>query len=240
MPNARQTNTHEPPLAAPAGPKIVGELAGLLQIPRLALRGPRLAFLPRGDQTVVCFPGFGTGDVFTAPLRGALRSLGHKPYGWGFGINRGDVEGMIDTVQTMVERQADRAGRPVALIGWSLGGIFAREVARENPEVVTRVITYGTPVIGGPRYTRGAAAYGEEQVTHIESVVEERNQIPIRRPVTAIHTRTDGIVDWRACIDTFSPDVENIEVSSTHAGMGIDPDVWSLIARRLAETTADT
>lgn len=231
------TPTGQPALAAPEGPKILGEIAGLLQLPRLALRGPQLALLPRGNQTVVCFPGFGTGDIFTAPLRGALRSLGHRPYGWGFGINRGEVEGMIDRVTEMVGGRVDDSGRPAALIGWSLGGIFAREVARDAPELVSRVITYGTPIIGGPRYTRGASVYGEEQVAHIEAVVEERNQIPIERPITAMHTTSDNIVDWRACIDTFSPDVENIEVTSTHAGMGIDPDVWSIIARRLAIAT---
>lgn len=228
------------PLAAPEGPKIIGELAGLLQLPRLALRGPQLALLPRGKQTVICFPGFGTGDIFTAPLRGALRSLGHRPHGWGFGINRGEVEGMIDKVTHMVHDRVQRTGRPAALIGWSLGGIFAREVARDEPALVSRVITYGTPVIGGPRYTRGAAVYGEDQVTHIETVVEERNRIPINRPITALYTTSDNIVDWRACIDTFSPDVENLEVSSTHAGMGIDPDVWSIIARRLANEEGDS
>ncbi len=224
----------EPPFAAPAGSKIMGELAGLLQFPRLAIRSPLLALLPRGNQTVVMFPGFGTGDIFTAPLRGALRTLGHRPYGWGFGINRGDVQGTVDRVSEMVRERAERAGGPVALIGWSLGGIFAREVARDAPELVTRVITYGTPVVGGPRYTRGATTYGEEQVAHIESVVEERNQIPINRPITAIYSQSDSIVDWRACIDGFSPEVENIEVRSTHVGMGIDPDVWSIVAKRLA------
>lgn len=228
------------PLSAPDGSKLISEMAGLMQLPRLAIRGPKLALLPRGDQTVICFPGFGTGDLFTAPLRGALRSLGHRTFGWTFGINRGDVQGMIEQVSEMVATRVERAGRPVALVGWSLGGIFAREVARDSPEFVTRVITYGTPVVGGPRYTRGAAVYGEEQVAHIESVVEDRNRIPIERSITAIHTRADNIVDWRACIDDFSPDVENIAVRSTHSGMGIDPDVWTIVAERLADIGPNT
>ncbi len=228
--------TTDPSFAVPDGSKFVGELAGLLQFPRLAVRGPLLALLPRGNQTVVTFPGFGTGDIFTSPLRAALRALGHRPFGWGFGINRGDVEEMIDRVSQMVRERADEAESPVALIGWSLGGIFAREIARDAPDLVTRVITYGTPVIGGPRYTRGADAYGAEQLAHIESVVDERNQIPIDRPITAIYSRADSIVDWRACIDTLSPLVENVEVRSTHVGMGIDPDVWSIIAKELARS----
>lgn len=224
--------------AAPTGPKIVRELAGLVQIPRLIMRAPSFLGLPRGNQTIVAFPGFGTGDLFTLPLRSTLRSLGHRPHGWGLGINTGEVEGLLDSVTHRVEQRAEKAGTPVALIGWSLGGIFAREVARDRPDLVSRVITYGTPIFGGPRFTRGAAAYGEEKVTQIEDVVNERNQIPIERPVSAFYTRSDGIVDWRACIDTISPDVENIEVRSTHAGMSIDPDVWEVIAHRLAATTS--
>ena len=219
---------------APTGSKLLGEIAGVLQVPRLAFRTPQLLRLPRGDQTVMAFPGFGTGDAFTLPLRSALRALGHTPFGWGFGVNTGEVEEMLDSVTLSVEQRAEQTGARLALIGWSLGGIFAREVARDRPDLVTQVITYGTPIFGGPRFTRGAKVYGEDKVSQIEVVVNERNLIPIQRPITAFHTEADAIVDWRACIDTISPDVENIKVQSTHIGMGIDPDVWEIIGRRLA------
>lgn len=222
-------------LAAPTGPKISRELLGLVQVPRLAMRSPKLIDLPRGDQTVVAFPGFGTNDLFTFPLRSALSALGHTTFGWGFGVNKSQVEEMLDSATAMVERHVDATGQPAALIGWSNGGVFAREVARDRPDLVTRVLTYGTPVVGGPKYTRGVALFSDKEVDRIDAVVAERNLIPIERPITAFYSRADVIVDWRACIDAFSPDVENIEVRSTHAAMGIDPDIWERIALRLAE-----
>ena len=155
--------------------------------------------------------------------------------GWGLGRNRGDVEADLPAVRELSERVAADAGRPIVMIGWSLGGVFAREVARDRPESVSRVITYGTPVVGGPRYTRSASAYGEARVARIEERIEERETTPIERPITAFYSRSDGVVDWRACIDTTSPDVENVEVRSTHIGMTIDPDVWSAIAHLLAD-----
>lgn len=229
------TTEHSVELAAPSGPKLAREVAGLLQLPRLALRTPRLVGLPRGEQTVVAFPGFSTNDLFTLPLRTALRALGHRPFGWGFGTNRAEVEAMLPPVIEMVERRVDETGRPAALIGWSNGGVFAREVARDRPDLVTRVLTYGTPVVGGPKYTRGAALYPADEIDRIDAVIAERNLVPIERPITAFYSQSDAIVDWRACIDTFSPDVENIEVRSTHAGMSIDPDIWERIAKRLAD-----
>ncbi len=219
--------------AAPTTSKL-RELTGLREIPRLALRTPWLLGLPRGSQTVVAFPGFSTNDLFTLPLRAGLRGLGHRPFGWGFGVNRAEVEDMLDPVTAMVERRVEQTGQPAALIGWSNGGVFAREVARDRPDLVTRVFTYGTPIFGGPKYTRGAQFYPADELDRIEHVVSERNEIPIERPITAFYSKNDSIVDWRACIDDFSPDVENIQVSSSHASMGIDPDIWEPIAHRLA------
>lgn len=229
-----QTQQHDQRFTAPTGPKLAKELLGVLQIPRLLLRAPKLATLPRGSQTVVVFPGFGTNDATTLPLRSTVRALGHQPYGWGFGINRAEVEAKLDDVIAMVERRVTESGQPCALIGWSNGGIFAREVARDRPELVTRVITFGTPVFGGPKYTRGASQYSNAEIARLEQVIAERNQIPIQRPITSIYSQADAVVDWRACIDDFSPDVENIEVRSPHAGMLIDPDVFRIIAHRLA------
>lgn len=219
--------------AAPTQSKL-NELAGLREIPRLLLRAPRLAGLPRGSQTVIAFPGYSTNDAFTLPLRSGLCALGHRTFGWGFGVNHAEVEKMLGDVIKMVERRVEQTNRTAALIGWSNGGVFAREVARDRPDLVNQVITYGTPIFGGPKYTRGAQFFDSDEIDRIAQVVERRNRIPIERPITAFYSKNDAIVDWRACIDDFSPTVENIEVSSTHASMGIDPDVWEAIARRLA------
>lgn len=209
-------------------------MKGLVQLPRLAMRAPKLVSLPRGSQTAIVFPGFSTNDLASLPLRRALQSLGHRPFGWGFGTNRAEVESLLAPVTAMVERRVDQFGQPAALIGWSNGGVFAREVARDRPDLVSRVITYGTPIHGGPKYTRGVSLYSDAEVERISKVVDERNREPIERPITAFYSTADAIVDWRACIDTINPDVENIKVSSTHTGMVIDPDIWATIAQRLA------
>lgn len=170
-----------------------------------------------------------------APLRHYLRRQGHDARGWGLGVNTGDPERDVEILAPMVERLAERAGRPVALVGWSLGGTVARETARAMPDAVSQVITYGTPVIGGPSYTIGARAAGEAENARIHALIDELDRTnPIQVPITAIFTRRDRIVDWPASIDRTSANVEHVEVRSTHAGMGIDPDVWEAVATRLA------
>ena len=130
---------------------------------------------------------------------------------------------------------------PVSLVGWSLGGVVAREVAREHPDAVRRLITYGTPVIGGPTFTVGADAYGADECARITQLTETLDRTrPITVPVTTIYTRRDGIVTWQACLDHASRDVEHVEVGSTHLGLGVDPDVWSVVATRLAHPVRAT
>ena len=226
------------PYAAPEGSLLRAELRFFREIPRLARHLPGLRRIPHGNRLVVAFPGFRTGDRATWPLRTYLGTLGHECHGWGIGTNRGEVADDLDTIIGVVERHVDRTGVPAAVIGWSLGGVFAREVARDRPELVTRVFTFGTPVVGGPRYTRSATAYTPERLDEIEAQINERNQIPIERPITAIHSRYDAAVDWRACIDDHSPNVENIEVESCHTGHIIDPDIWRIIGERLADGSA--
>ena len=151
--------------AAPGGPKLSRELRSILELPRLARHATSLIRLPRGNQTAMVFTGWGTSDLFMAPLRSTLRSLGHEPHGWGLGFNAGEVEALLPSIEYSVAHLAATADGPITLIGWSLGGIFAREVARNRPDLVQQVITYATPVYGGPKYTRGARAYDQEPVS---------------------------------------------------------------------------
>ena len=111
--------------------------------------------------------------------------------------------------------------------------MLAREVARDNPESVRSVTTYGTPVVGGPRFTTAAGLYTGSQLDVIAKMITEREQTPIIPPVTAIYSRNDGVVAWRACLDPFDNEAEHVEVRSTHLGMGLDPDVWYAVADRL-------
>ena len=217
-------------LAAPTRRQARRELLAMREPFRLAasLRG-LLARRAAAPQPVVTVPGFGADDGSMAPLRRYLRRLGHQPEGWGLGRNNGEVETLRDELGARI---ADRTDRPV-LIGWSLGGVIAREVARDLPDVVGGVVTYGTPLIGGPRYTRAAGVYPNERIDEIERLIIEREQVPITVAVTAIYSRNDGIVAWEACIDPYPNNIEHIEVRSSHLGMSLDPDVWRIVAERL-------
>ena len=154
---------------------------------------------------------------------------------------RKDFEDVVQSFRHFLLREpAPRAGKFDASEKFEYWGLFAGGLVMSVtgvilvfPELVSQVVTYGTPVVGGPKYTRSAASYGPDQVEAIEQTVAERNTIPITRPITAIHSRLDGIVDWLACIDDFSPDVRNVEVRSSHVGMGLDPDVWQIAAEAL-------
>jgi pimeloyl-ACP methyl ester carboxylesterase len=227
-------------LGRPGGPPsaraVLAELGSGLAAARLAGALPRLLTAPRGDgHPVVDIPGWKAPELSGAPLRAYLRALGHDARGWGFGTNTGDPRRDVERLGRRVLELADASGSTVSLVGWSLGGVIAREVARQHPDAVRGVITYGTPVVGGPAHTAVARAYAPEAGVAARAVAERLDAgSPIRVPLTAVFSRRDGIVSWRACIDRSSPHVEHVEVSSTHLGMGIDPDVWELVAHRLA------
>lgn len=224
-------------LSPPSRGALLGEALGFLEPARLALRGPRLARAPRGrGQTVVTVPGFGTNDQWLWPLRRYLAWLGYRVEGWGLGRNDGRVGELLPRLGDRVAALADRTGAPVRLVGWSLGGYLARETARDRPAAVHRVVTFGAPVVGGPKYTATAGYYRRHgfDVDAIEARVAEREHVPLAVPVTAIYSKRDGIVAWRACIDHASAGVEHVEVAATHLGMGFSPEVFELVADRLS------
>ena len=219
---------------------LFGEARTVFEPLRSAIALPRLLQrVPKGNgEAVVVFPGYGTNDAATALLRGYLSNRGYACSGWGLGLNGGDVEALLEPATASVQRHlAARADRSKAvLIGWSLGGVIAREIARDSPELVQQVITFGTPVVGGPKYTVSAAAYRERGVDLdvLEAQIAERNTIPIQAPISAIFSKSDGVVNWRSAIDYFSPDVDHIELDAAHAGLVINPDVWEITAQTIA------
>lgn len=230
------TTTLERPSGPPSTRMALGELGSALSGLRLAGALPRLSAAPRGDgHLVVDIPGWKAPELTGAPLRRYLRRLGYDARGWGFGTNIGDTSRDVERLAERVVELVDETGMPASLVGWSLGGVVAREVARLHPEAVRRVITYGTPVRGGPTHTTVARAYsrGPDPDGHREAQRLDAAS-PIGVPLTAMFSRRDGVVAWQACIDHTSPSVEHVEVFSTHIGMGIDPDVWGIVADRLA------
>jgi pimeloyl-ACP methyl ester carboxylesterase len=190
-------------------------------------------------EPLIVVPGFATDDTWTARLRSFLTSIGYEVRGWGLGRNDGRVPQLIPAIVGQTEKLAIEFGRPVRLIGWSLGGYLVREAARERPDLVERVITLGAPVVGGPAYTASAPMYVKKgyDLEEIAATVREREDRPITVPVFAVFSRSDGVVAWRSCIDTFdNPHVEHHEVVSTHLGMVNSPRVFHLVADLLASS----
>ena len=194
----------------------------------LAMKSSR-AVHPR---TAILLPGFGAGPRSMRVMEAFLRRRGHHVRDWGLGPNTGDVRRLRAQLQPVVEQAIAARGEPVVLVGWSLGGYIAREYARERPEGIRRIVTLGSPVIGGPRYTATAEWYRSQghDLAAMEQAVKDRYATPLQVPVTAIYSRRDGIVAWRACIDHWSPHVRHIEVNETHVGLGFAPRVLATVA----------
>lgn len=226
----------ERPLRAPSRLKMLGEVRSVGELARLLMAAPSLRDAPRGDgRVVVCSPGYLAPETSMTPMRQWLRFLGHDARNWGQGRNHGHVPRLVVGVIDRVTRLVADSGRPVDLVGWSLGGVVSREVARERPDLVRRVVTYGSPLVGGGRHTVFAPMYDDETMNVAAERAARRDaERPLQVPVTAIWTRQDGIAHWQACVDRTTPNVTNVEVGSTHLGLGLDPDVWRTVAEALA------
>jgi pimeloyl-ACP methyl ester carboxylesterase len=198
---------------------------------------PWLSRLPRGDgHPVLVFPGMGASDVTTLPLRRFLQGLGYVTQAWGQGLNFGPRPGVIERSAADLRALAERHGQPVSLIGWSLGGIYARELAKRHPAESRCVVTLGTPFTGHPRATNAWRIYElltGSKVGDESMMAEIRKAPPV--PTTSIYSRTDGIVSWRCSLNEPGPLVENIEVHASHVGMGMNPLALYAVADRLAQ-----
>ena len=198
---------------------------------------PWLNRLPVGDgHPVVVFPGLGAADMSTAPLRNFLRDRGYTPYAWKQGFNFGPRHGVLEACRELVRHTAQRHGQKVSLVGWSLGGIYAREIAKEQPEHARCVITLGTPFAGHPRATNAWRFYElvSGQSVHDHELADTVRQAPAC-PTTSIYSKTDGIVAWQCSINPDAPHTENIEVHASHVGMGMNPLALYAVADRLAQ-----
>ena len=198
---------------------------------------PWLRKLQKGDgHPVFVLPGLGAHDFTTLPLRRFLDELGYVPYPWKQGFNLGPRRGVIERCHAQLETIYQRHQRPVSLIGWSLGGVYAREVAKEMPDKSRCVITLGAPFTGHPRATNAWRAYeilSGQKVEDMETMEQVRRAPPV--PTTSIYSRSDGIVSWRCSVNEEGPLAENIEVHASHVGMGMNPLALYAVADRLAQ-----
>ncbi|MEL6826792.1 MAG: alpha/beta hydrolase [Pseudomonadota bacterium] len=203
---------------------------------------PALARAPRGDgRKIVLLPGFTAPELSMQPLALYLKYLGYDASTWGLGINGGQVDALTQEFGLKVEAMADTSGAPVTLIGWSLGGVIARETARLFSDSVREVITMGTPLIGGPKYTSVGKLYAIKEgmdMDAFEQEVHERNSIGLSQPLTVIYSKSDGVVGWQAARDVYNDQARNIEVRSTHFAFGANATVWKIVADTLAGVDA--
>ena len=223
-------------LQTPAMGAGIFEVRALFELSSLLPALPGLMSLPRGDgRPVMTLPGFGADDGSTWPLRQFLASLGYRAIPWGLGVN--------DDPEVMAERLLERlpamesSGEKITLIGWSLGGVVARLVALHAPSFVREVITMGTPVEGGPKYTSIGGTYARARgidLDDYEARAHSINARGIEAPLTVIFSRTDAVVGWRAAIDRYNAQARHVEVRSSHLGLGAHPAVYRIIARTLA------
>jgi pimeloyl-ACP methyl ester carboxylesterase len=198
--------------------------------------------LAEGDgHRVIVYPGLGASAWTTWRLRSALDGAGFSTVDWGFGLNRGprgNLQKYLERLGAAVEAESERDGRRVSLVGWSLGGIFAREVARVVPHAVRQVITLGSPFGAEADATHAGWLYrllsGSQPPQSRRQLRDLRRPLPV--PSSSIYSKADGIVPWQGCLQKEGPLAENIEVPGvSHLGMGTHRAVIALVAERLAQ-----
>ena len=202
----------------------------------LAMR-PVWSMAPRGDgHPVLVLPGLAAGDASTALLRCFLRSRGYAAFGWGQGINLGLREGVVVRAHETLRQLYVMHGRTVSVIGWSLGGLYARELAKHSPEMVRLCISMGSPFTGHPRETNAWRLY---ELASGHKIDWHDFHGPLRAappvPTTSIWSPTDGVVAWRCSVETRRILAENIVVDSSHLGLGAHPATLYAVADRLAQ-----
>ncbi len=222
-------------LALAEGPRVLSEIASLLSA------APFLYNAPRGDgHPVLVMPGFGAGDRSTRVIRGFLGSMGYKTHPWKLGTNLGPMmSGLpVQLAARLDEVFVSNGEQPVSLVGWSLGGVYARLLAQLFPDKVRQVITLGSPFAAGAT-TRGLARSIRD--TPLEQISSNNLRLLAGEPLanipsTAIFSKTDGIVPWKIASQQPSHIAENIEVYSSHLGLGFNSAVLYALADRLANS----
>jgi pimeloyl-ACP methyl ester carboxylesterase len=189
---------------------------------------------------VLVLPGFLASDFSTGPLRSFLSSRGYAAEGWKLGRNLGTA-GIEDRLLERVAALRRGHGRKVSLVGWSLGGLYARQLAKSAPDKVRCMISLGSPFAGSPKSTNAWRAYEMASGSKVEEHDPFGGTLAGTPPVptTSIFSRSDGICAWQACLNEDGPESENIEVYGSHCGLGHHPAAVYAIADRLAQPEGD-
>lgn len=205
----------------------------------LGIVAPLLRKLPPapGKRSVMVIPGFLGDDRGNGPLIRFLRDLGYTTTGWGQGRNLGPASFNEENLRNALDALAVAGDGKVALVGHSLGGIYAREIARMEPGTVHQVITLGSPFGKGHR----DASHASRMYKRLNPNTDPRDDddflsTPPPVPTTAIYTRGDGVVNWRTSVqDGDHSNVHNIEVLGSHIGLNLNAAVWYWVAKKLAQ-----
>jgi hypothetical protein len=199
--------------------------------------------LPEGDgHPVLVLPGFLTTDHFTSTLRRCIDEKGYKTYAWEGGLNTGFNDRTAQHLRGQLEKiYKENGNRKVSIVGHSLGGIYARELAREFPHMVRCVVTMGSPagMIGKPGAAAPVVGHLYEMFNpasgHNDLDLQVRGQTPPPVPTTSIYSRQDGIVHWKACLNPATPKAENIAVSGGHLGIVLNVPAIAAVLDRLSQ-----
>lgn len=226
-------------LRAPSLTLLLREARAPVERLRFGLGSKWLKQLPKGDgHAVLVIPGFGADRGTMKPMLNTIAQLGYAAEDWGQGRNMGMRPRIRDALKRLIERLHDRHGGPVTLIGWSLGGVFARESARVQPQFVRRVITMGSPINRHPQANNMMPLFrlaNRGRLPKLDRQAFERRIEPPPVPCTAIYSQSDGIVAWQACMEIEADNTENIEVNGSHFGLPSNREVLTVIAQRMAK-----
>jgi pimeloyl-ACP methyl ester carboxylesterase len=226
-------------LRAPGLGLLLAEVRGIFEFNSSLLLSPLLMRAPRGDgHPVLALPGFLASDLSMAPMRRYLRELGYDTYAWKMGRNIGGVSRLRAALRDRLAEIHASTGRKVSVVGWSLGGVYARDLALQAPDLVRCVVTLGSPFANDVRATNATRLYEALSGETVGDDAELRKAIAGDMPVpaTSIYSRTDGVVNWRTCLLRPSDTAENIEVHlASHTGLGVNAAALWAVADRLAQ-----
>ncbi len=235
--------TGEQKLQPPSLFLMLAEARSLFELNSSLLLSPLLLRAPKGDgHPVLTLPGFLASDLSMAPMRRYLKELGYDAYAWNMGRNFGGVASKRAALRDLLKRIHETTGRKVSLIGWSLGGIYARDLALQMPDMVRSVITLGSPFANDIRATNATRLYEALSGEAVDDNPDIREAIAgdLPVPATSIYSRTDGIVNWRTTQLRPSSTAENIEVHlASHIGLGVNPAALWAVADRLAQAEGE-